>query len=63
MGLQNTSHATTFLIHFYSTDTTQLRENDIGYVTGMAIHRDDAGFLPNWKLDKVRSFYRRDILN
>ena len=37
----------------YSTDTFHIQDYDIGYVTGMEISRDEAGFFPNWKLDKV----------
>ena len=37
----------------YSDDTITIRGYDIGFVTGMAIHRNEDGLADNWKLDKV----------
>ena len=37
----------------YSVDTITIRGYNIGYVKGMAIHRNTDGWGDNWKLDKV----------
>ena len=37
----------------YSDDRITITGYDIGYVTGMAIHRNKDGLGDNWKLDKV----------
>ena len=41
------------ILSSYSTDTIQIKGYDIGYVTGMAIHRNTDGYADDWKLDKV----------
>ena len=45
-------YACYFLSH-YRTDRIYFQLHDIGHITGMDIRRDNAGFSPNWKLDKV----------
>ena len=37
----------------YSIDTIRFSDHDIGPVTGMAVWRNNNGFFPNWRLDKV----------
>ena len=43
------------LIHVYRTDLIDIYDYDIGYIKGVDIKRNNAGFLPDWKLDKVSS--------
>ncbi|XP_029182740.2 sushi, von Willebrand factor type A, EGF and pentraxin domain-containing protein 1-like [Acropora millepora] len=37
-----------------SKDTFVIQDHDIGYVKGMYVSRNEAGLLPNWKLDYIK---------